>query len=73
MDAHRRDVREANTSHPKPELWVGLVDAFVRHLRERYGVEEVRSLHFAAGFIATRRWTWMERTGGRLAWHDKMT
>jgi xylan 1,4-beta-xylosidase len=37
---------EGNISHPKPELWVGLVDAFVRHLRERYGAEEVRSWYF---------------------------
>src|SRR6185503_4684997 len=26
-----------NTSHPKPEAWHNLVDAFVRHLEQRYG------------------------------------
>jgi len=35
-----------NTSHPKPEAWSRLVDAFVRHLRQRYGEEEVRSWFF---------------------------
>jgi len=34
------------TSHPKPEMWRDLVDAFVRHLIERYGQDEVRSWYF---------------------------
>ncbi|HEY1394299.1 MAG TPA: cellulase family glycosylhydrolase, partial [Methylibium sp.] len=37
---------KGNTSHPKPEAWQALVEAFVRHLRERYGVEEVRRWPF---------------------------
>jgi xylan 1,4-beta-xylosidase len=37
---------KGNTSHPQPAAWRELVDAFVRHLRERYGVEEVRRWHF---------------------------
>ncbi len=37
---------EGNTSHPDPAKWDALVDAFVRHLIERYGREEVRSWFF---------------------------
>lgn len=37
---------QGNVSHPDPEKWDGLVDAFVRHLIERYGIEEVRSWYF---------------------------
>ncbi|WP_407067662.1 GH39 family glycosyl hydrolase [Marilutibacter alkalisoli] len=37
---------KGNTSHPKLEPWRDLVDAFVRHLRERYGVAEVRHWYF---------------------------
>ncbi len=37
---------KGNTSHPEPKAWAALVDAFVRHARERYGVEEVRSWYF---------------------------
>ncbi|HEY0622604.1 GH39 family glycosyl hydrolase [Sphingomonas sp.] len=37
---------KGNTSHPKPEAWRALIDAFVRHLRNRYGAEEVRSWYF---------------------------
>jgi xylan 1,4-beta-xylosidase len=37
---------KGNTSHPDPKKWAGLVDAFVRHLQERYGKEEVRSWFF---------------------------
>lgn len=37
---------KGNTSHPQPEKWVGLVDAFVRHLIDRYGIDEVRSWYF---------------------------
>jgi xylan 1,4-beta-xylosidase len=33
---------KGNTSHPEPAAWRELVEAFVRHVRERYGVEEVR-------------------------------
>ena len=35
-----------NTSHPKPEMWRDLVDAFARHLEQRYGREQVRSWYF---------------------------
>jgi xylan 1,4-beta-xylosidase len=37
---------KGNTSHPEPKAWRALVDAFVRHLRSRYGAEEVRSWYF---------------------------
>lgn len=37
---------KGNTSHPQPEKWTGLVDAFVRHLIDRYGAQEVRSWYF---------------------------
>jgi xylan 1,4-beta-xylosidase len=37
---------KGNTSHPKLEPWRDLVDAFVRHLRERYGIAEVRHWYF---------------------------
>ncbi|MCI4589492.1 beta-xylosidase [Sphingobium sp. BYY-5] len=37
---------KGNTSHPEPKAWAALVDAFVRHMRERYGAEEVRSWYF---------------------------
>ncbi|SDR12307.1 xylan 1,4-beta-xylosidase [Pseudoxanthomonas sp. CF125] len=37
---------KGNTSHPKLEPWRALVDAFVRHLRDRYGVAEVRHWYF---------------------------
>ncbi|RYG16398.1 MAG: beta-xylosidase [Caulobacteraceae bacterium] len=37
---------KGNTSHPAPEKWDGLVDAFVRHLIARYGAEEVRTWFF---------------------------
>ena len=37
---------KGNTSHPEPKAWAALVDAFVRHVRERYGQEEVRSWFF---------------------------
>jgi xylan 1,4-beta-xylosidase len=35
-----------NTSHPRPDMWRNLVDAFVRHLEARYGRAEVRSWYF---------------------------
>jgi xylan 1,4-beta-xylosidase len=35
-----------NTSHPKPEGWRDLVDAFIRHIEKRYGKDEVRSWFF---------------------------
>ena len=35
-----------NTSHPMPEAWHNLIDAFIRHLEERYGAPEVRSWFF---------------------------
>lgn len=37
---------KGNTSHPQLGPWRDLIDAFVRHLRARYGVEEVRSWFF---------------------------
>jgi xylan 1,4-beta-xylosidase len=37
---------KGNTSHPHPEKWTKLVDAFARHLVERYGRDEVRSWFF---------------------------
>ncbi|KRC80417.1 beta-xylosidase [Sphingomonas sp. Root241] len=37
---------KGNTSHPEPKAWRALVDAFVRHLRSRYGAEEVRRWYF---------------------------
>ncbi len=35
-----------NTSHPLADDWVALVDAFVRHLLQRYGADEVRQWQF---------------------------
>ncbi|MGH9562202.1 MAG: GH39 family glycosyl hydrolase [Terracidiphilus sp.] len=35
-----------NTSHPDPAGWHDLIDAFIRHLEERYGRDEVRSWYF---------------------------
>ncbi len=35
-----------NTSHPKPEAWHNLIDAFIRHIEERYGRDEVRTWFF---------------------------
>jgi len=35
-----------NTSHPNPEGWHDLVTAFIRHIEERYGRDEVRSWYF---------------------------
>lgn len=35
-----------NTSHPQPEPWRDLVGAFIRHLEDRYGRDEVRSWFF---------------------------
>jgi len=35
-----------NTSHPKPDGWRDLVDAFIRHIEERYGKAEVRTWYF---------------------------
>ena len=37
---------KGNTSHPMPEPWTALVEAFVKHVRERYGVDEVRRWPF---------------------------
>jgi xylan 1,4-beta-xylosidase len=37
---------KGNTSHPQPDKWTTLVDAFVRHLVARYGAQEVRSWYF---------------------------
>lgn len=35
-----------NTSHPRPEAWRNLIDAFIHHIEARYGQEEVRSWFF---------------------------
>ncbi|MGF7153643.1 GH39 family glycosyl hydrolase [Novosphingobium gossypii] len=43
---HRLFYWKGNTSHPEAKPWADLIDAFVRHLRARYGVEEVRSWYF---------------------------
>ena len=37
---------KGNTSHPDPAKWHDLVDAFVRHVEQRYGKDEVRSWYF---------------------------
>jgi xylan 1,4-beta-xylosidase len=37
---------KGNSSHPLPGPWRDLVDAFVRHIRDRYGAQEVRSWYF---------------------------
>jgi xylan 1,4-beta-xylosidase len=37
---------KGNTSHPRPDGWHDLVDAFVRHLEARYGPAEVRRWYF---------------------------
>ncbi len=37
---------KGNTSHPQPEKWTALVDAFTRHLIARYGRNEVRQWFF---------------------------
>ena len=37
---------KGNTSHPKLDGWAHLIDAFARHVQQRYGVEEVRSWYF---------------------------
>lgn len=37
---------KGNTSHPRLDLWKQLIDAFARHLIDRYGLEEVRSWYF---------------------------
>lgn len=35
-----------NTSHPKPDGWHNLIDAFIRHIEARYGQDEVRTWYF---------------------------
>jgi len=35
-----------NTSHPKPDAWHDLVEAFIRHIEQRYGSSEVRTWYF---------------------------
>lgn len=37
---------KGNTSHPKLGPWRDLIDAFVRHVRQRYGEHEVRTWFF---------------------------
>ena len=35
-----------NTSHPRPDGWRDLVDAYIRHIEKRYGKDEVRTWFF---------------------------
>jgi xylan 1,4-beta-xylosidase len=35
-----------NTSHPNPAGWHDLVNAFIQHIEERYGKDEVRTWYF---------------------------
>jgi len=35
-----------NTSHPDPAGWSDLVNAFIKHIEERYGKKEVRTWYF---------------------------
>ncbi len=37
---------KGNTSHPRLGPWRDLIDAFIRHVRDRYGAEEVRRWFF---------------------------
>jgi xylan 1,4-beta-xylosidase len=37
---------QGNTSHPKPEGWQDLIQAFIHHIEDRYGKDEVRSWFF---------------------------
>ncbi|WP_115584998.1 GH39 family glycosyl hydrolase [Xanthomonas arboricola] len=37
---------KGNTSHPDPAKWTQLIDAYVRHIRDRYGADEVRQWYF---------------------------
>jgi xylan 1,4-beta-xylosidase len=37
---------KGNTSHPDPSGWRDLIDTFVRHIRDRYGEDEVRQWFF---------------------------
>jgi xylan 1,4-beta-xylosidase len=37
---------QGNTSHPVPSAWKDLVDAFIRHVEQRYGKDEVRTWFF---------------------------
>jgi xylan 1,4-beta-xylosidase len=37
---------QGNTSHPAPQAWKNLVEAFVRHIQKRYGTAEVRTWFF---------------------------
>jgi xylan 1,4-beta-xylosidase len=37
---------QGNTSHPAPEAWKNLIEAFVRHIEKRYGRAEVRTWFF---------------------------
>lgn len=37
---------KGNTSHPEPQGWHDLIDAFIRHIEARYGQAEVRTWYF---------------------------
>lgn len=37
---------KGNTSQPRLDLWKQLIDAFTRHLIDRYGIDEVRTWYF---------------------------
>ena len=43
---HRIFYWQGNASHPVPKQWRALIDAFVRHIEQRYGSEEVRTWFF---------------------------
>ena len=37
---------QGNTSHPVPAAWKDLIDAFIRHVQQCYGKDEVRTWFF---------------------------
>src|ERR1022692_2473164 len=37
---------KGNTSHPRPEGWHDLIDAYIQHIEARYGKDEVRTWFF---------------------------
>jgi xylan 1,4-beta-xylosidase len=37
---------KGNTSHPEPAGWHDLINAFIRHIEQRYGKDQVRSWYF---------------------------
>ena len=59
---------QGNTSHPKPDGWRNLVDAFIRHLEARYGRDEVRSWFFEVWNEPNLSGFW--EGGGQKAYFD---